>query len=293
MGRYFAVVSAEQPLTEDDLVRLRGKAYEHGFLIQHASERWFLASCPHLPVHLDQTGSTVLLGVAFEQGDETMTAAQVAHNLLTNSNDSTAVLRRFWGSFVLFANDCCRPSLRLLRSPFGRLGCLYAQYEGKVLVGSDLPSLRFAGLPSFQLDATSLIRWIGYRELPAARTCIRDLRQLLGGREVRITTETEESERWSPWYVAGPGQWRHNEAEARDGVHAAVLRATRILSASSSKSLLLLSGGLDSSILAASLDANGGNYACLNLVHRSGSGDERSFARSVSSHLNCELLELD
>jgi asparagine synthase (glutamine-hydrolysing) len=244
-------------------------------------------------VQRDETGSAYLLGTAFVQDGTSSRSLEVEDRLSAQSSEPAALLRQLWGSFVLFLPDSSRPVIRVVRSPFGRLGCLYAHHDGRILVGSDISTLRLAGLPRPPLDAAALTRWIGYRELPAARTCLAGVRNLLGGVELSVTTAIEEKQLWSPWHVAGHVHWHRDEQEARDGVRAAVLRATRMLSAQASKSLLLLSGGIDSSILAASLGTIGGHYACLNLVHRATAGDERTYARAVSSHLGCELIEAD
>ncbi|MEW9856672.1 asparagine synthase-related protein [Novosphingobium sp. M1R2S20] len=293
MTRYLAVLSAERSLAEDDIALLRDTALNNGLVVHQANPRRFLASSPCLPVHCDHTGSALLLGTAYVRDGSSSTSLQVEDSLSAQRGDPAAPLRKLWGSFVMFLPDSYGPGLRIVRSPFGRLGCLYAQHGGRVLVGSDMPTLCLAGLPRPALDVAALTRWIGYRELPAAQTCLAGVRSLLGGVGLAVAEGTQERQLWSPWHVAGHARWHHDEQKACDGVRAAVLRATRMLSAKSCKPLLLLSGGIDSSILAASLATIGGHYACLNLVHRANAGDERTFARTVTRHLGCELLEAE
>jgi asparagine synthase (glutamine-hydrolysing) len=55
--------------------------------------------------------------------------------------------------------------------------------------------------------------------------------------------------------------------------------------------LLSLSGGLDSSIVAAALAASGKPFTCLTLATADRAGDERVYAREISRHLSVELLE--
>ena len=53
----------------------------------------------------------------------------------------------------------------------------------------------------------------------------------------------------------------------------------------------MLSGGIDSSILAASLSTLGCPYVGLNLASIGTIGDERNYARSVTAHLGVPLIE--
>ncbi|WP_196805704.1 asparagine synthase-related protein [Sphingobium indicum] len=57
--------------------------------------------------------------------------------------------------------------------------------------------------------------------------------------------------------------------------------------------LLGLSGGLDSSIVAASMAAAGIDFSCFTLVTPDGSGDERSYARMMAQHLDRNLVEVE
>nr|WP_254657209.1 asparagine synthase-related protein [Sphingobium fuliginis] len=51
------------------------------------------------------------------------------------------------------------------------------------------------------------------------------------------------------------------------------------------RALLMLSGGIDSSVLAAALGTHGCPFTCFNLASRGAIGDERHYARMVASHL--------
>ncbi|MCP2835015.1 asparagine synthase-related protein, partial [Salmonella enterica] len=55
--------------------------------------------------------------------------------------------------------------------------------------------------------------------------------------------------------------------------------------------LLQLSGGLDSSILAAVLHEMGTPFRAVTLATRDAEGDERRFARAVAGHLGIPLEE--
>jgi asparagine synthase (glutamine-hydrolysing) len=76
-------------------------------------------------------------------------------------------------------------------------------------------------------------------------------------------------------------------------VRSAVLRAVRACRSDAVKPLLLLLGGLDSSVLAASLAALRGGFACVNFVRDSGAGDERLFARAVADRVGATLIEAE
>jgi asparagine synthase (glutamine-hydrolysing) len=81
---------------------------------------------------------------------------------------------------------------------------------------------------------------------------------------------------------------RH-EAAAR--LRDAVLMSVRARLSSFSHPLLMLSGGLDSTILASCLAADGKPFTCLNLVSTDASGDERHYARAAAAAFGAPCFE--
>jgi asparagine synthase (glutamine-hydrolysing) len=83
-------------------------------------------------------------------------------------------------------------------------------------------------------------------------------------------------------------------AEDRAGAAAALARrlmSVRARLSSFSHPLLMLSGGLDSTILASCLAADGKPFTCLNLVSTDASGDERHYARAAAAAFGAPCFE--
>ncbi|MCP3732172.1 asparagine synthase C-terminal domain-containing protein [Sphingomonas sp. MG17] len=129
---------------------------------------------------------------------------------------------------------------------------------------------------------------------PALRrteTVLRDVYEvpqgwILGISGARYTGLTQH---WSPWDYVRPS--RLAPAELREALRATVVSTVRALASDFGRVQLCLSGGLDSSIVAAALADT--STTCLNLVSPGPEGDERGFARLVADHVGLELVDRD
>jgi len=206
-----------------------------------------------------------------------------------------AVADRYWGNYVAFL---CTPSpggrvtVSVLRAPLGRLGCYWHQAGEKIALVSEPHLMVDAGLLSPRLDADAIAHHIAMPETAASRTCLMDLHALPGGHRLFANLPHPIlDEIWSPWMACDdrPGVKDHNEAAARLREVLGRSLATQLVGAN--KALLLLSGGLDSSILAACLHSNGSDFHGLNLVTEAAVGDERHFARLAAQAAGADLTE--
>ena len=78
---------------------------------------------------------------------------------------------------------------------------------------------------------------------------------------------------------------------AAEQLRAVILRCVEARTSDLDSALLLLSGGLDSSIVAAALAACGRRTSALNMVANRIAGDERDYARLVAAHCQIDLTE--
>lgn len=309
--RYFAALYCPARATLN-AEPLGWRARERGFAIVCERPGLFLAVQPSLPVTVLSSGgcdddcqTSFILGRIFCQDvSASIRPDDIAARLMNSPVSAEMLMDEYWGDYVAILSDGARHKVTLARAPFGALGCLHAFHEETLLFGSDPEALSLAGLPQPSLEIAMIARRIGFRELPASQTCLAGVSNLLGGTALDIEFDTGPDARlksarstqthrqvWSPWAHAGRRLWRDNEEEARDTVRAAILQATRACTAGARRTLLTLSGGLDSSVLAASLATVGSPYACLNLRRSTGEADERRYARAVAGHLGCELIE--
>ncbi|WP_034161479.1 asparagine synthase-related protein [Sphingomonas sp. ERG5] len=202
------------------------------------------------------------------------------------------LIQAYWGDYIAVLHR--GEEVVLVRGPFGRLPCLLVRQQSGWIAASDIDALRLGGAPPFSLDTDAIARQLIAGDLRRNATCLTGIEEMRGGDRVTVTKGAIVRERiWTPWTFAAPARRIDDQAEAerrlRDQALACVARRTH----AAAKPLLLLSGGLDSSIVAASLAAAGRDFACLNLTTLNPAGDERGYARAVAARINRHLVERD
>ena len=154
---------------------------------------------------------------------------------------------------------------------------------------SDPERLREAGLLAPAVSWAGVARALHWRDLPISETAIEGLRELLPGSSLTIGAQGARTERsrWSPWrFVRETGSSRNP-----DQLRAVVCATVAARASDYQHPLLTLSGGLDSSIVAAALGRGEGAFSALTLTSGEGRGDERAFARVVAQHVGVRLYE--
>jgi asparagine synthase (glutamine-hydrolysing) len=194
----------------------------------------------------------------------------------------------FWGGYLLAIAR--KDDVRVLRDPSGAFPCYYSEAQGICAFASSAELLVAAGLADIKIDWTGLALHFFSSGVPAERTALCGISELLSGFAVNVAARVGRQEPcWSPWdhvqdeaYAPGSASERlrrtidHNVAASASGF---------------GRVLLSLSGGLDSSILAASLARAGTDTVCLTMYGDDPAGDERVFARALCERLHLPLVE--
>jgi asparagine synthase (glutamine-hydrolysing) len=196
---------------------------------------------------------------------------------------------RYWGRYVAILAGRDGPTI--FRDPSGGQQCLWMTSKEAALFASDADLLRRARLAPLSISWVHLARHLYTNGLPEAATCLEGVFELLPGTEATVQDGAVRiAERWSPWdHVAiDDSQDEHHMAEALRATIESTIRAC----ASPHRRLLIgVSGGLDSSIVAASLAVRREDISCFTMATRSADGDERVQARLVCDHLGLPLVE--
>ncbi|WP_340267046.1 asparagine synthase-related protein [Sphingobium mellinum] len=236
-----------------------------------------------------QAGSHAIVGELFYRGStrpET-TLDDAAWTAIAWSRGER-LIERYWGSYVAFTTDV--RCMAVLRAPMGDLGCYHARGGGALLVASDLALLSDLGC-RFAIDRGALARHIAYPEWRRSETCLNGLEELRGGDRLLVLANGVECETlWSPWAFATQDRMIDDPGEAARVVRNAVHLAVRARAAGHDRAVLLLSGGLDSAIVAASLKAASTEVTGLNLIGDDAASDERRYAGMVARSAGIELL---
>lgn len=195
-------------------------------------------------------------------------------------------LSRDWGSWLSFA----APSpgrLQVVRAPLTGLPLYWARDLDGLLLFSHLALALDAGLRA-HLDFDFLRHQLAYQNLRTDRTGLAGVHELLPGTRLCVDGHVRLRCDWSPWAFARKA--RSRASSAREVEH--IVDAC-VSSWASSRPVtgIELSGGLDSSIVAASLAAAGANVSAVNVATASPDGDERRYARAVANRLDIELTE--
>ena len=210
--------------------------------------------------------------------------------------DEAAIVRdpqqlnsRYWGGYVaVVVNDGCT---RIIRDPTGALPCYHVELGQIEVFASDIITLCEAGVIKPEIDWHGLASYLYTAGLPTRTTAIAGVRELLPatamqfepGRASIIAT-------WSPWKftaIEPVADWEDRAIRLRRVVESCV----RAWASSFDRILLSLSGGLDSSIVAASLAGSHSETVALTMYSDDAAGDERFYARELCTVLGIELRE--
>jgi asparagine synthase (glutamine-hydrolysing) len=226
---------------------------------------------------------TIVIGRAFPR--EGGTALGIA-------NEAREGIVSAWGGCIVVSTHGRHGHLSIFRPPFGSLPCFWAKTECATLVASDIELLLAAGLPRPAIDPALLARHLAAEDLRRNDTCLSGVLELRGGTELLVRTDqVRVEERWSPWDFAAEDAQIVDAGQAAQCLRDAAIACVSAQASTFGQILLKLSGGLDSSLVAACLKECGRPFLSLTLVTQDPTGDERPYARLAASAAGSELLE--
>ena len=197
-----------------------------------------------------------------------------------------------WGGYVAFLAPGAAETVDIVRAPFGSLACYYVEKGGVLALSSHADLLVAAGLIEAEIDRAALVGHLVRPEIRTSRTALAGLKELPGGYRLRIGKRgVQIEELWSPWCFTARSRQVRDFGTASASVRDAVLGATGAWASVADHGLLTLSGGLDSSIVAACLSTCGAHFSCLTLRTDDAAGDELHYARAVASQLGVPLID--
>lgn len=202
------------------------------------------------------------------------------------------ILKAWWGGYLAISECPLSTAVRIIRDPSGIIPCYHTERAGMHILASEPRLLVRTGFLDGIIDRAALLRFMISDQMRASRTCLRHLQELLSGMEMTVAGDGNSSLTtfWSPWNSWSRQSLITDEAEAVDRLRFAVTDCVQAWTRRFDRIILNLSGGLDSSIVAAALP-NQASATCLTLVTSGPSGDERVYAREISQKLNLPLVE--
>lgn len=195
-----------------------------------------------------------------------------------------------WGNFLAIASS--GPTIRIDRAPLTGMPLFWGRFRSGVICVSDVALLK--GLvPDVAIDWDFVAETLTFINLRTARTGLAAFAELLPGSRLQFDgARASVSSIWSPWpHVAAAPSLRFSDLA--NELEQCILRCVDAWSASRGDIILELSGGLDSSIVAAALRAAEANYSAITFATPGADGDERHFARIVAAHCGIDLVEVE
>ncbi|MGR4892717.1 asparagine synthase-related protein [Sphingopyxis sp. LARHCG72] len=196
---------------------------------------------------------------------------------------------RVWGNYLRFSR-VGRGVLRVERAPVTGMPLYWTRWRGGILCFSHLELAADLGL-DLAIDWDFVRHGLAYRNFRTERTGIAGVAELLPGTALLFDGAVSSvAPFWLPWsHVTG------DIGADRQCAAAAVERCTSMCvdrwAEQPGGRLLELSGGLDSSIIAASLTACGHSFRAVTAVTATPDGDERRYARDVARQCGANLIE--
>lgn len=201
------------------------------------------------------------------------------------------LLDHYWGDYLLIqAASNGAAGVNLMRDPSGGMPCYYAISEGVGFATSDISLAIELGLYRRRIDWDSVAYCLSYPGIKTRATALRDVSELLPGCSLHVALSTvTTTQEWTPWHFVAEGHRHTNLDDAALAIRGAVSSVVAAWASIDDAILMELSGGLDSSIVAACLAGANERVTCCNVVAPVPGGDERQYATQLVARLGLSL----
>lgn len=234
----------------------------------------------------------IILGTLFRHGEQHRVGdLSLAERDAIIAGKGQHLIEAFWGPYIAFLDH---PScgLSVLRAPWGDLPCYSYRRDDVIFLASDIELLTRCAAYQPMVAWPEVIEHLVHGPYQHKTTCLAGIGQLPGGERWTFGKDQHEDitqTLWSPWAFAA-----HERQITDADAASALIRQTTLdcigARASQFEDLLVtLSGGLDSSIVAASLARQQASVSAMTLVTRDAIGDEHDHAARVSDMLGMAL----
>nr|GGH94606.1 asparagine synthase [Aquisalinus luteolus] len=234
-----------------------------------------------------------VLGTVFERGSRGPVSPDRIADIAAAYGKT--FISKYWGGYLAFVTDPPQTDLLVVRDPTGTIPCYVVELNGVTAYFSDVEIALAVRLFRPKIDWRQVAHQLVFDSLRTEQTCLEGVQELMPGTSVshKSGSRTVHSV-WTPWPFAAPEQQLGCRDEAITRLREGTMDCVASWSSMASKILLELSGGLDSSIVAACLAPGSSEVICATLVTPDPNADESRYARRVADHIGAqhEILPL-
>ncbi|MDO1529569.1 asparagine synthase C-terminal domain-containing protein [Fulvimonas sp. R45] len=289
---YIAILKPAEEHSSAKFTRLADTLHATGMCVRYTSGPLILFGTEGIST-LSLPNGGILIGHLFTQ-DGVVVRDSVGFPRLSDPTQILKhILETYWGAYLIIQPDTRHPgAFTMTRAPSaaGNLPCIWSIKDGTGFLTSDVSLAIRVLLYRKQINWDFIAHRLRHPGIKTERTGFTGLVELLPGCSLRTSrSETSVQQAWSPWdFVAREHRYR-DPRDAAAQVRHSVESAVRAWTGMDRSILLELSGGLDSSIVAACLRDCHEHVICCNLVTPVPGVDERQYARQMARQLSTEL----
>lgn len=289
---YVAILLPSEESIDAKFPNLTDTLHEMGMRVHYASGTLTLF-CMAAVSTLSLPDDGILIGRLFTQDGIAVNDGARLPRFTDPSQIQKHILKTYWGSYLIIQPDARNPrAFTITRAPSaaGNLPCVWSIKDGAGFLTSDVSLASRICLYRKRINWDFIAHRLRYPGLKTQRTGLAELTELLPGC-VLHTNDFKVSVRqaWSPWDFVVRERRYTDLGDAKDQIRHAVQSAVHAWADIDQSILLELSGGLDSSIVAACLRNRPSRVVCCNLVTPVPGVDERQYARQMAGQLGVEL----
>lgn len=289
--RFVGIIGLGGPPAPEEAAQARTTAVQAGFTVKYDTERVTAFGSEPASIAVGEHG--IVFGTLYRRADMAkVTTLSDKDRCRVSRSRGGVLLDAFWGDYVavIARPDGCD----VVRAPFGGLPVCLGQKGGSLFFASDIALLADCGCDVHTIDWSELARHLAAGDIRRSRTCLLKVAELRGGSRLTIDGgHYAITPEWTPWAAAAQARAIDKGDGAVGQIAPTLLAAVAAQVADARRPLLLLSGGLDSSILACALHEAGSDFAALTFVTPEPAGDERAYAHLVANRFGIALVEAE
>ncbi|MCL7714974.1 asparagine synthase C-terminal domain-containing protein [Stenotrophomonas mori] len=266
---------------------------DHGLEEHRHGNHFRLFAAENTPL-LDTPCGGVLVGCVFHRDGRRIDDSSQLPQEGDPQAFRTALTHRCWGDYVLLQETRGpSPATVVSRDPSCGIACYYATDSERRFITSDVALASHLGLFDRAVDWDTVAQLLVYTFVKSSRTALQGLRELLPGCSLHLGQGDDSlSHTWSPWDFVSPRHHQPGFEEAASNLRGVIDTVVRSWSRVDGSILVELSGGLDSSIIAACLGRTSSHVVCATLVTALPGADERRYAGAIATHAGLPLRSL-